>query len=399
MRVLYATPFVPWPLDTGGRLRAFHLACSIASQVPVELHAVAEPRDLTEARRALEPHFERLVIHERSRAPLPSRLTLSKPERWFYSASLGRELASRSNEPLAVFLEEVFLTRLVPPALRARTLVGHQKIDSEFHRRTHPSPSAPERYEGYRLERLERFAAQHFPNHLTCSEDDAENLKRRFPEAPRAQVLPSGFDPQHFAGPTDPKLRIGGPVVFVGSLDYAPNVDAIEHLMADILPPLRKLAPDVRIQLVGRRPNARVRECVEAGNSDAEPCVELHEDVPDVRPFLERAACVVVPLRIGGGTRLKIVEALALGCPLVSTAVGAQGLHLRSSEHLQIADGPTNFADSVANLLHSPERAAALGQAGARAVHQAYPWDRLGEQLLERLRPLSSPTPPSAPRS
>ncbi len=395
MRVLYATPFVPWPLDTGGRLRAFHLARTAAQHVPLELHAVAEPRDLTGARRALEPHFDRLVIHDRSRPPFPGRLGLAKPERWFHSEALKFELArratSRSQERTVLFLEEVFLARQVPPALRPYTLVGRQKIDSVFHAQTHPAPTTRQRIETRRLERLEAFAAEHFSHHLTCSQGDATNLTARFPGSSEPRVLPSGFDPEFFTGQSDPALRQGGPVVFLGSLDYAPNQDALEHLVQDILPLLRATHPDAKVQLVGRRPSARARELVG-------PNLELHSDVPDVRPFLERAACVVVPLRIGGGTRLKIVEALALGCPLVSTTTGAQGLELTPNQHLLVADEPVAFAAAVARLLDGPEQASALGRAGAEAVHRIYPWNRLGERLIHLLRPLcESPSFP-APR-
>lgn len=380
MRVLYATPFVPWPLDSGGRLRAYHLARAAAERAPVELHAVAEPRDLSAAREALEPCFERVVFHERTPGTTLAHLLRAKPERWFRSDGLADHLRERGDESFVLHLEEVFLARQVPAELRARTLVGHQKIDSVFHAEARERASVAARVETLRLANLEAFAARHFPHHLCCSEGDAENLARRFPGL-RPAVIASGFDPDHFSPVHGGAPRAGGPLLLLGSLDYEPNVDAAEFLVREVLPLVRERQPRARVQLVGRRPSDRVRAL--AGDA-----VELHADVPDVRPFLEAAAALVVPLRIGGGTRLKIVEALASACPVISTPIGAEGLALEGDVHLTLAEGARALAAAAVHHLDDPAQAARLAAAGRDRVHDRYTWNRLAEGLIDLWRPL-----------
>ena len=378
VRVLVACPFVPWPLDSGGRIRTHHLVREAAKAVEVELHMVEEPRpDMEDARAILEPLVERLVVHPRSASGVLARLARPKLERWFHSASLEAELARRSGDPALdlIHLDEPALARRTPRGVSTPTLVHHAKLETVLADSLRPDPDLAARFDRWKLGRLERDAARRHRHHLTCSREDAEILRARYPHL-SLHVLPSGFDPNAFAPDPATPAPDAERLVFVGSLDYGPNIDGLTWFVTAVWPRLREARPGMRLDVVGKDPTNAVQAL--AGNG-----IELLGRVEDVRPHLARATVVVVPLRIGGGTRLKIVEALALERPLVSTTIGAEGLGLEHGRHVMLADDAASFAHAVLELTDDPDRAQRLARGGAEAVRARFPWPRLAQELVE----------------
>ena len=205
---------------------------------------------------------------------------------------------------------------------------------------------------------------------LAVSDADRAALAALAPDAgARLRVVPTGVDTSYYH-PNG--VRPAGPeLVFTGSMDWYPNEDAILHFVDGILPRIRAAVPSTTFSVVGRTPSARLRETVEAAGG------RVTGTVPDVRPYVGRACVYVVPLRIGGGTRLKIFEALAMGKAVVSTSVGAEGLPITSGVHFMQADGAQPFADAVVSLLRDPERRRALGEAGRLLVEKKYSWTQV----------------------
>jgi glycosyltransferase involved in cell wall biosynthesis len=161
-------------------------------------------------------------------------------------------------------------------------------------------------------------------------------------------------------------------------MDWMPNEDAMLRFVADTLPRIRRSRPDVTLTVVGRNPPARLRAL-----AGATPGVTVTGGVPDVRPYLERASVFVVPIRIGGGTRLKIFEAMAMEKPVVSTTIGAEGLPVRDGVDALLADHPDAFAAAVLELLADPARAERMGKAAAARVRSEFGWDRVAEQFSD----------------
>jgi glycosyltransferase involved in cell wall biosynthesis len=168
-------------------------------------------------------------------------------------------------------------------------------------------------------------------------------------------------------------------LLFLGSLEWRPNLDGVAQLLERVFPAVREQVPDARLLLVGRNPPDSLRRA-----ANGVPGVELHGSVPDVRPFLARAGMLVVPLRIGGGSRLKILEALSSGTPVVSTRVGAEGLHLEAGRHLAVVEGIEELAGAVVEAIRDPQRAVIQAEAGRRQVLGLYDWEVLAARL-ERL--------------
>jgi polysaccharide biosynthesis protein PslH len=168
--------------------------------------------------------------------------------------------------------------------------------------------------------------------------------------------------------------------VFTGAMDWFPNEDGILDFLDTTLPLIQREVPDVSLTIVGRNPSERLR------TGCNRPGVYVTGTVDDVRPYVDEAAVYVVPLRIGGGTRLKIFEALAMGKPVVSTTIGAEGLPMVDGEHFISADSPAEMARAVVSLLRDPARRRALGSAGRELVEQRHSWQRVAldfEQLCK----------------
>ena len=214
---------------------------------------------------------------------------------------------------------------------------------------------------------------------ITVSPVEQEQVRRDYPGL-RVALVDNGVDTEYFAPSQSVKEECL--VSFTGSMDWRPNQDGVEFFIRTLLPPLRAQVPDVRLLIIGRQPPEWL---VALGQEHG---VEFTGSVADVRPDMRRTAVSIVPLRIGGGSRLKILEALAMEKAVVSTVLGAEGLAVISGEHLLIADDPEAFADAVARLLRDQSERRRLGRAGRALVTERYQWDRLAATMSSFLEEL-----------
>jgi glycosyltransferase involved in cell wall biosynthesis len=375
-RVLCVCPFVPWPLDSGGRIRTFHLVREAHRQglAKVELWCVADDRPAAELEQRLARELGVVRLFPRSASSAWQRLSRAKVERWFHSAALEQALAERlaSAPPDLVHVDEMSVLRALPEHSPCPVLVHHSKLDVEFHTRVYGSGLAA-RFDRAKLVRLEAEAARRARHHVVCSDVDRALLTERRPSVV-AHVVPSGFDPEHFVRSPD-AARERDLVLVLGSLDYEPNVDGLAFLVEDVLP---LLEGRVRVAVVGRNPSARVRALCRGD-------VHLVGAVDDVRPHLARAAVLAVPLRIGGGTRLKIAEALAVETAVVSTRIGAEGLPL-DERHVWLADDARAFARALDEALQQPQLAAERAARGHAVATASLGWPSLARVLADAWR-------------
>ncbi len=191
------------------------------------------------------------------------------------------------------------------------------------------------------------------------------------------KVVPNGVDIEIFQQ-VSPK-ETSNQIIFTGAMDYYPNIDAVLFFAEQCWPLIQSQVPGASWQIVGRNPPPEVWKLAQL------PGVTVTGSVPDVRPYLAASAVAVAPLRIGSGTRLKILEALAMQKAVVSTSIGCEGLTVEPGKHLMVADQPEAFAQSIMELLHKPAMRAALGSAGRALVEADYGWERCGSQLLHVL--------------
>jgi len=207
---------------------------------------------------------------------------------------------------------------------------------------------------------------------IAVSKEDADTFRRDY-GIENVIDVPTGVDIDYFRPRRDGQVRPNS-LVFTGSMDWLPNEDGVQYFTKEILPLVRKRIPDVVITIVGRNPYPSLLESSERDNG-----IVVTGRVDDVRPYIDNASVFVVPLRIGGGTRLKIYEAMAMERAVVSTTIGAEGLPLTPGKEILIADTPEEFAESVIGLLDNREMAQELGRNAATRVRNEFGWDHVAK--------------------
>jgi len=267
-----------------------------------------------------------------------------------------------------------------PGKLGVPSVLFQHNVESEIWRRhalteSHPLKRVMYKIEFQKMLRYEQVMIRKFQHVIAVSENDRE-LMNQWVDGSRVTVVPTGVDLQQYK-PSPARESASPLVVFVGAMDWEPNVDGVEYFCSQIWPKVLAEVPDAQFRIVGRNPDKRVQKW--ACNT-----VQVTGRVPSVVDHLRDAAAVIVPLRIGGGTRLKIYEAMATGRAVVSTTIGAEGLDVHHGEDVVLADEPERFAQAVVMLLKDPkERLRFEGAAAATAAR--YDWPAIGERFSDVL--------------
>ncbi len=390
MRILTLSPRQCWPPLSGAKLRDYYFARALGRRADVTYAQFTEPG--AKLLSGSDLPFCRKVIP----VPKPKAYTLGKiarglTGRWPLSvvnyvseAMVGAlEQATRGERFDLVYLEGIHMAGYVDPLARMfgawpRVVNDWHNIESELMRRYRartPLHGAYARLTARQLEWVERRQLEKGFGNVVCSERERAQLAAIAPQA-RIAVVENGVDTEYFAG-TAAARAPGTSVVYVGSMDYHPNIDAVTFFAREIWPTVRKRLPSCRFVIVGAKPAPAV---VALGQLEG---VEVTGTVPDVRPYYRDALAAIVPLRTGGGTRLKILEAMAAGVPVVSTALGAEGLVVEPDRHLAIveADDADAWGRALERLAGDGAWARELTGAALARVRERYDWAILGESL------------------
>ncbi|MCX7872239.1 MAG: glycosyltransferase [Verrucomicrobiae bacterium] len=221
-----------------------------------------------------------------------------------------------------------------------------------------------------RLKDFEQMAAAHFGGVVCVSDEDCRLMHKDYGLTNILGSVPTGVDVDYFKpikrAPED------GLIVFVGSMDWMPNIDAVHYFVNEIYPKIKKTRPGTRFAIVGRKPMESVRALARKDNS-----IIVTGTVDDVRPWLDKATAMVVPLRAGGGTRIKIYEAMAQGTPVVSTSIGAEGLAIKDNENILIADSVEEFAQDVLTLLEDRTLGEKISKNARELVEKNFSWQKV----------------------
>jgi sugar transferase (PEP-CTERM/EpsH1 system associated) len=399
MRILWLNPNLLLPLDKGGKLRTWHLMRQLAAEHEITYLSFADPLTSPADREGMREVCAHLHVITRTDpakgsaafyADAAGRLFDALP----YAAGKYRSAAYRGAVDAALArgrFDLVVCDFLVPAVNMPRTLpcpsvLFTHNVEAEIWRRHYERQRDPVRRLLFRQQwrRMLRFEAEtvgRFDLVLAVSGADRDTLQRLYPRALRAPVhtVATGVDTQYFAPRPDRPVSPHH-LVFTGSMDWIPNEDAMTYFCGNVLPRIRAEVPDVTLSIVGRAPTPTVQRLA------ATHGVEVTGTVPDVRDHIERAAVYVVPIRIGGGTRLKIFEAMGMAKAIVATTIGAEGLPVQHGRDLLIADTPAAFADAVVSLLRHPERRASLERASRDLVVTHYDWSAVAGDLDRALR-------------
>jgi glycosyltransferase involved in cell wall biosynthesis len=296
--------------------------------------------------------------------------------------TLARALRSSASNYDLICIEHIELAPLLPRTRAGRwMLTQHNILSGMIAAELGRAPGARQRWFRARdlakAQRLERWALGAYDRCVVCSQEDAARLESLLPApAPsgRVAVVPNGVDLSALR-PTP--IPAAPRVLFPGTLTWSPNVDGAIWFCAEVWPRVRATVPSAELVLAGRSPVPMV---IALGQL---PGVSVHADVPAMAPYFEASRVVVVPLRIGTGTRLKALEAMAAGRPMVGTEIGLEGLGIEDHVHARVADDPDAMADAVIELLYNDAEARALADAGRALAVQRFGWERIGNQFVE----------------
>ena len=396
LRILFLTPQLPYPPHQGTALRNWGILSYLAPRHRVSLLSFLgpgqEPRPaprlaaacarietVPQPARSLSRRLRDLLLTRRPDMALRLESPLFRRRLASWLARERFDVVHVEGIELAGYLDLLTATRPRPFILfddhNCEYLLQKRAFltDLASPRRWHAA--AYSLVQWLRLRRFEAWACRRADRVVTVSEADATALRSLVPDLDPL-VLPNGIDVEAYRPDTPPAPGMGeAALVFTGKMDFRPNVDAVLWFAREVFPRVRQAVPGAHFWVVGQRPHPRLAPLRD------DPAITLTGWVEEVQPYIAGATVYVIPIRMGGGTRLKLLEAMAMERPVVSTRLGAEGFPVRDGVELLLADAPEAFAEAVVALLHDPARRRALGQAGRRFVQAHYDWRVLMPRL------------------
>jgi sugar transferase (PEP-CTERM/EpsH1 system associated) len=397
MKILWLNANLLLPLDKGGKLRTWHVMRHLAARHDITYLSFCDPQQPRADHTGMADVCAHLHTVPRTDPAKGTPRFYADAARYLvdpvpYGVAKYRSEAFRST--LARLLRDQrfdalvcdFLVPIVnmPERLPCPAILFTHNVEAEIWRRHAENASNPVfkfllGQQWRRMLRFERAALNRFELVLAVSDADRETFKRLYPDALRApaHVVQTGVDTTYFAPSGSAGRRAH--LVFTGSMDWLPNEDGMQHFVRDILPLVRKEEPDVTLSIIGRAPTPSVKKLAEDAG------IEVTGRVDDVRPHIAAGAVYIVPLRIGGGTRLKIFEAMGMGKAVVSTTVGAEGLPVTPDHDIVIADAPADFAAAVVRMIRDRDARERIEGAARRLVVERYDWSAVAHDFEEAL--------------
>jgi polysaccharide biosynthesis protein PslH len=395
MNVLIIDEELPWPLDTGKRLRSYNLLQRLQRDHSITYLCYGAPAAvLPDCPNVTIITLPSPVLEQKGILFYWSLLTnLLSPRPYIVDRHYSGALADKASSLVATgdfdllhcewtpYTENILsLFGKIPTVLSAHN-VEAQIWERYYQTEVNPAKKAYIYLQWQKLLRYEAAAAQRYTAVSTVSEPDSNIFIKQY-GCRQVQVVPNGVDEQYFS-PVSTELQSGS-MVFTGSMDWRPNQDGVRYFIEEVFPLILQKTPSATFTIVGRKPPLWLVELAERTNG-----VTVTGTVDDVRPYIARSALYVVPLRVGGGSRLKILEAFAMNKIVLSTSVGAEGLDVEENVHILLRDTAEALADTACQILADQERFARLGAAGRNLILQHYTWDaiaRVMDNLWERAR-------------
>lgn len=391
-RLLFASQTLPYPPDSGVKIRAFHTLKILSRAFDVTALCFFRRRQ-TGGSEGVQAALDGLREFANVTAfPIPQEWShprgirdhlVSLFARRPYTDFVFQDRAFRAafedhlqqGNYSVVHLESQALGRYVEGGTGLPSVCVHHNVESELLRRRaevqrNRVTAAYLRHQAGLLRSAESARSPAFDLNIAVSDEDTSAFASIAPTA-RFLTVPNGVDTEYFqpaGGPTDGIALLGG-------TDWFPNLDGLEYFTQEILPRIRQRLPDLRVVSVGRAREAEIQEYRKHG-------IELTGYVEDIRPWIQGARCVVVPLRAGGGSRLKILDAWAMGKPVVTTSIGCEGLSARDGDNALVRDDPAMFADAVLRVLEDSDVERHLSNAGRSVAVNSYSWDAIGQRML-----------------
>lgn len=400
MNILVIYPYIPFPLDRGTFQRTFHLLLGLAERHTVDLLALSENGERLEHQSVFESFCREVRFvpfsHPKWKKLFPQRFFQPKPstiEHWNCEevANAIREQLRRYDYDAVHVCDIVLAQYFLKEHKDIPLTVDRSRVDLQY--QTQQTRFGIRSWKG-KLLALENIAklwfyekrvARRSQRQVLCGPDDHRFVRRFISRSVPLQVVPNGVDLDYFRHDPHNNTDLSPTIVFCGAMDYMPNIDAIRWYFSEIHQHIAKAIPELKVLIVGREAGPEIREYSKVEG------VTVTGGVPDVRPYYRRSWIQIVPLRIGGGTRLKIIESLSMGLPVVSTSIGAQGLNLKDGTDILLADDAGAFAAKVVDALSSEILRKNLQSNGIRQAHEHFAWKLIGKDLANSYPAMSTP--------
>ncbi len=397
MKILVIDEEFPFPLNTGKRLRTYNLIRVLALENEVSYLAYSEPD--TDAvsfmkKNNITPVCVPPVDRTQQGLKFYWRLftNLFSPYPYIVTSHFSQHFQKQLNTLLQQDKYDIVLCEWTPYAIfikdisHAKKIVVAHNIETSIWRRYEQNEKNPIRrfyisIQRAKVDRFEQSAFKWADGATAVSQNEADIISGWGVPYPVA-VVDNGVDLTYFCSSSNEPTKSNS-LVFTGSMDWRPNQDAMLYFTEQILPLVQKEVPDISITMVGRKPPREIEELAKDSH------ITVTGTVDDVRPYIAEASVYIVPLRIGGGSRLKILEAMAMGKAVISTSIGAEGLRVTDGEHLLIRDGEQAFTEGIISLLHNTDMRNRLGQAGRQLVEREYGWESIGQRLNKYLNTIA----------
>jgi polysaccharide biosynthesis protein PslH len=403
VRILWLKSDLLLPLDKGGKLRTWHLMRHLAKHHDITYLSFAELNEPREHIDGMREVADPVYVVPRSDPPKrsvrfyadvarhladPLPYAVGKYRSTAYAAEVRRLLET---QPFNLVVCDFLVPAVnLPRRLPCPAVIFTHNVEAEIWRRHAETKTGRLnrilfRSQHRRMLRFEGRTLAKFDGVLAVSDADRDTFATLYPELRRERihVIPTGVDTDFFtATPSSPTSRS---LVFTGSMDWLPNEDAMQFFCRDVLPLIRAEEPDATLSIVGRAPTPAVARLAH------EHGIAVTGRVDDVRPYIADAAVYVVPIRIGGGTRLKIFEAMAMGRAVVSTSIGAEGLPVHDGTDVVIADNPRRFAAAVVRLMRDIDARRAVERSARALVLERYDWSAVAGELDAALTRFARP--------
>jgi glycosyltransferase involved in cell wall biosynthesis len=397
-RILFLSQCLPFPPHSGVTKRTYHILQELQREFDVTLVAFSRrehqpnPASLARAAAVLRAELSEVMdpVTINSEYSVARKLRnhtwslVSRKPYIFYEygdARFGQQLQRTVDRvrPDMVHLDSLDLYRWLPSLPIVPTACTHHNLESELLRLqadhfANRFVRIYMRYQADLIERVERRLCPAFDLNVMTSDVDADRLTELSPDS-RTTVIPNGTDTDFFL-PALPDRVIPGRVAFLGPTYMFPNRDAVNFFLADSWPVIRQHCPESTFHLIGK--NSAEDKVI----FESHPGVTCNDHVPDIRPFFAETAVSVVPMRVGGGTRLKILDAWSMGKAVVSTSVGCEGLKAVDGLNILIRDEPKKFAEAVVQLLRDPGLRDRLGKEARKTAEEIYAWRVVGRKLV-----------------
>ncbi|MEJ2696156.1 MAG: glycosyltransferase family 4 protein [Candidatus Sulfobium sp.] len=390
MNILILSPFNPYPPIQGGKIRIFNIIKNLSKTHGVTLAAIVDDESAEDVS-GLRDYCEEVLLVERPARLWQDRflfLTGNRPYNVVRYASDGmrsalRGLLGRRSFDL-VQIEFSMMWQYADLFTGARVVLDAHNMESDIIEQLGESNRNLLRrflyaVEKKRFRRREEKAWRECDKCFTVTDKERSVISARCGHAGKVVTVPNGVDLDRFR--FQPKNVSDNRLLFIGGLEYQPNFDSAVYLLKEVFPAVRDAVANVKLDIVGRRLGSIRSVAAGAG-------IDFYENVPDILPHFKRADVLVVPLRLGAGSRIKILEAMAAGLPVVTTSKGCEGIDVEHGRHLMIADTPPSFAEAVQLVLKDSAIRNSLVKNARELVENKYSWEKIVEEMERHLSTL-----------